>query len=95
MAFDYEVPNWLANTASTYGQLVSPLMLIALGVSLASLEPAGLPKSFVLSVTRFAIGLGNGVVEFFDLRGRGAGCGHLAERHASSSSVPLYVRPPV
>ncbi|MDG2034083.1 MAG: AEC family transporter [Rhodospirillales bacterium] len=71
MAFDYEVPNWLANTASIYGQLVIPLMLIALGVSLASLKPAGLPRSLALSVARFAIGLGVGVVvvEFFDLEG--------------------------
>ena len=71
MAFDYVVPNWLANTARIYGQLVIPLMLIALGVSLASLKPAGLPRSLALSVARFAIGLGVGVavVEFFDLEG--------------------------
>ena len=71
MAFDYEVPNWLANIAGIYGQLVIPLTLIALSVSLASLKPAGLPRSLALSVARFAIGLGVGVamVEFFDLEG--------------------------
>ena len=38
MAVDYVIPNWLANTARMYGRLVIPLMLIALGVSLASLN---------------------------------------------------------
>ena len=54
MAFDYEVPNWLANTASIYGQLVISLMLIALRVR---------------GAFSIGLGVGVVVVEFFDLGG--------------------------
>ena len=56
LAFDSVVPNWLADIARIYGQLVIPLMLIALGVSLASLQPAGLSRILAPSVARFAVG---------------------------------------
>ena len=62
MVFDYEVPNWIANTARIYGHLVIPLMLIALGISLASLKPTALPRGLALSVARFVIGFTVGIV---------------------------------
>ena len=71
LALDIEVPKWIASTSRIYGQLVIPLMLIALGTSLASLKVTSLPRSFGLSLARFAIGLwvGIAVTEFFDLDG--------------------------
>jgi len=71
LALDIEVPKWLASTSRIYGQLVIPLMLIALGTSLASLKITSLPRSFGLTLARLAIGLGVGiaVTEIFGLEG--------------------------
>jgi predicted permease len=58
------VPGWLANSADLIGGLTIPLMLIALGVSLARLQIGSLRRSLVLSLVRLlagaAIGFGIG-----------------------------------
>jgi len=58
------VPDWIANTASLIGGLTIPLMLLALGVSLARLRIASLKRSLALSLVRllggFALGYGIG-----------------------------------
>lgn len=71
MLTDYQLPAWIANTTRLYGQLAIPIMLIALGVSLATLRVSSLPRSLALSVVRFSIGLGVGVAvsEIFGLEG--------------------------
>jgi len=71
----YEPPLWFVNTAALLGGLTIPLMLVALGVSLARLKPRGLAKSALLSLVRmgggFAVGLG--VAWLFGLEGAARG----------------------
>ena len=64
VATGLRVPDWIANTADLIGGLTIPLMLLALGVSLARLRIASLKRSLALSLVRlfggFAIGYGIG-----------------------------------
>lgn len=65
------VPEWLYNTTNLLGNVSIPMMLITLGVSLASLSVANLKNSAVVAVLRLAIGFGVGVllVSLLDLDG--------------------------
>lgn len=58
---DYTPPQWAMRTIDLVGQLTIPLMLLTLGVSLASLGLRNLARSSVLSVLRLGIGFGVGV----------------------------------
>ena len=71
MLLQLEVPRWLANTTRLLGDFAVPLMLFALGHSLARLRVASLPKSAAIAVLRLAIGLaaGFGVAWLYDLEG--------------------------
>lgn len=64
MATGAPVPVWLANTAELIGGLTIPLMLFALGVSLARLQIGSLSRSLALSLVRIfggaALGFGIG-----------------------------------
>ncbi len=53
-------PAWLANSTQLMGQLTIPLMLIALGASLARLRFHALGRPFFISVLRLAMGLAVG-----------------------------------
>ena len=57
------VPGWIANTADLLGGLTIPLMLIALGVSLARLRIGSFRRSVALSLVRLVGGcaLGYGI----------------------------------
>jgi predicted permease len=64
LAFAYTgaaVPAWLANVTDLVGGLMLPLMLIALGVSLANLRVGHLGRAAVLGALRLVLGLGAGV----------------------------------
>ena len=69
------VPPWLANTSALIGSLTIPLILITLGVSLASLKITSLKRATLLSVFRLIMGLavGMAVATFFDLEGTARG----------------------
>jgi len=58
------VPRWLANSAELIGGLTIPMMLIALGVSLARLRIGSLGRTLTLALVRLvsgaAVGLGVG-----------------------------------
>jgi predicted permease len=54
-------PAWLVNTTRILGDMLVPLMLITLGVSLAGFAIANLGRSLGLAVLRFVLGLGAGV----------------------------------
>lgn len=56
-----ELPAWFANSLQLLAGLTIPLMLIALGVSLARLKVANLWRSAGLSVLRLALGIGVGL----------------------------------
>lgn len=55
------VPKWLANTADLIGGLTIPMMLLAMGVSLARLQIASLRRSLTLSLVRLISGAGVGL----------------------------------
>jgi predicted permease len=75
LATGTEVPRALYNTTKLIGDLTIPLMLITLGVSLASLHVSNLKRSFYLSMVRFSMGLvgGMGLVALFGFEGKAAG----------------------
>jgi malate permease and related proteins len=70
-----EPPAWLNATTELIGMMTIPLMLITLGVSLAKLAVASLPRSLGLSVLRLLLGfaLGVGVAYLFRLEGAARG----------------------
>jgi len=55
-------PQWIENTTKLLGNFTIPLMLIAMGVSLARFEITSLKRSAALSVLRLGMGFGVGVV---------------------------------
>jgi hypothetical protein len=57
MATHTPVPAWVANTLELVGGLTIPLMLLALGVSLARLQVASLGRSAMLAALRLGGGL--------------------------------------
>lgn len=71
MITKYDLPEWLESTTRIYGQTAIPLMLIMLGVSLARLRITSIPRSLALSLLRFTMGLGVGLLvsDLFDLEG--------------------------
>lgn len=56
LIFDIPVPGWLANTSDLLGGITIPLMLVALGVSLAQLKVSNLGRGLALSLVRLAPG---------------------------------------
>lgn len=56
MMNDLEVPRWIINTTELLGGFTIPLMLIMLGVSLASLKIANLKRATAISVLRLSLG---------------------------------------
>ncbi|MFO1059829.1 MAG: AEC family transporter [Dongiaceae bacterium] len=56
-----ELPAWFANTLQLLAGLTIPLMLLALGVSLARLKLGNVWRSLGLAVLRLALGIGVGL----------------------------------
>ena len=71
IAFDWRLPDWLQNTVSMLGDISIPLMLIALGVSLAQINRRYALKAVRLGVLRLLLGFGAGwlVAELLGLTG--------------------------
>lgn len=69
------LPGWIANTIELLGGLTIPLMLIALGVSLARLRIASLKLSLAIALVRLLLGfaVGNLVAWAFGMEGMLAG----------------------
>lgn len=57
---DFELPRWLANTADLLGGMSIPLMLLTLGVSLASIRPQHIGKGLLLGGLRIVLGAAAG-----------------------------------
>lgn len=57
MNFQIQVPLWIYNTVHLIGDLTIPLMLMALGVSLARLKVGSLKRSVFFSILRLVFGL--------------------------------------
>ena len=60
-SLDWPMPRALANAFELLGGFAIPLMLIAMGVSLAGLRVSGLGKSLFYAVVRIAIGVAIGL----------------------------------
>ena len=60
-AFHVRLPAWIGNSLQLLGGLTIPIMLMALGVSLAQLKVANLKRSFGLALLRVAGGAAVGV----------------------------------
>jgi len=56
LAFDVTLPAWVMNTLSTAGSFAIPLMLMSLGISLATLSVHGLGRALLFSVFRLGSG---------------------------------------
>ena len=71
LATDTPMPKVLANTVQLLGGLAIPLMLLALGYSLANFRVAKPGKAIGLAVFRLLLGfsVGVGIAEIFDLSG--------------------------
>jgi len=72
---DLEVPRWIANTTHLLGGFTIPLMLVMLGVSLASLKVASLKRATAVSVLRLGLGfvVGCATAYIFDMEGAARG----------------------
>ncbi|MCW5749720.1 MAG: AEC family transporter [Alphaproteobacteria bacterium] len=56
MIFEVQAPRWITNTVNLVGGLTIPLMLMALGVSLARLRVSSLPRAIAFSALRLCLG---------------------------------------
>ncbi|MBV6247900.1 AEC family transporter, partial [Pseudomonas aeruginosa] len=56
MGLDLQLPRWMANTVDLMAGLTIPLMLITLGVSLASIRPRQLGNGFFYGGLRLLLG---------------------------------------
>lgn len=71
LQLDFTMPQWISNTTTLLGGLTIPLMLLALGMSLADIKPEKLGRVSLLAVIRLAMGftVGLGLAALFDLEG--------------------------
>ncbi len=71
---DLEIPRWLDNTTSILGGIAIPLMLVALGVSIAELKVEHIKRSLALGAWRIGMGFAVGwlVVALLGLEGTAA-----------------------
>ena len=69
--FDWEPPELILQSTQLLGQIVIPIMLITLGVSLAGMRASQLPKTLLWSLIRtvLAASVGVGVAELMGLEG--------------------------
>tara|TARA_B100000123_G_C25707938_1_gene418503 strand:+ start:103 stop:996 length:894 start_codon:yes stop_codon:yes gene_type:complete len=88
---EVQPPAWLANTTYIIGGMSIPLMLVALGVSLARLTVSSFGQSFILGLYRLGFGLGIGLTLswFFELEGVARGV--LILQCAMPSAVLNYI----
>lgn len=87
LAFDLEVPAMAAKTLHLLGGFTIPVMLIALGVSLAKLEMRSLGDSLTVALARLLIGFGVGTATAWGFGLTGAAAGVLTLQ----SSMPIAV----
>jgi len=68
---DFRLPGWAETSVKLLGDFTIPMMLLTLGVSLATLRIENVTKSVILAFLRLAIGIavGWGVAEWFELTG--------------------------
>ena len=88
---DVHVPVWLANTLSALGDLLIPLMLMALGNTIGSLKAHNLPRALGLGAARLVISFVVAVSVSFALGLRGVAQGVLVLQGAMPAAVFSYL----
>ena len=88
---DIHLPMWLANTLGELGNLLIPLMLIALGNTIGSLKTHNLPRAFGLGIARLAISFVVAVSVSFALGLSGVAQGVLVLQGAMPAAVFSYL----
>ncbi len=88
---DSKPPEWIQNTTSLLGNLTIPMMLIAMGVSLARFKINSIKRSLALSGLRIGMGFGVGVVLAAILNLEGVARGILILQSAMPVAVFSYL----
>jgi len=88
---DIHLPVWLANTFSALGDLLIPLMLMALGNTIGGLKTHNLPRAFGLGLARLVISFGVAVAVSFALGLSGVAQGVLVLQGAMPAAVFSYL----
>jgi predicted permease len=88
---DVHVPVWLANTSSALGDLLIPLMLMALGNTIGGLKAHNLPRALGLGAARLGISFVVAVSVSFALGLRGVAQGVLVLQGAMPAAVFSYL----
>lgn len=91
IVLDVKPPAWVLATTELVGDLTIPLMLIALGVSLASLKVKSLARSTGLSVLRLGVGFAVGVATAWAFGLEGTARGVLIVESAMPVAVFAYL----
>jgi predicted permease len=84
-------PRWLSNTTHIIGGMSIPLMLLALGVSLARLKVSSVGQSLILAAFRIGFGFGAGLVLSWLFGLEGTARGVLILQCAMPSAVLNYI----
>jgi predicted permease len=88
---DVRVPTWLANTLGAIGDLLIPLMLMALGNTIGGLKAHNLPRALGLGTARIVISFAVAVGVSFALGLRGVAQGVLVLQGAMPAAVFSYL----
>ncbi len=91
MAGDIDTPRWLDNTTNLIGGLSIPLMLLALGSSMADLKVEHIKRSLGLGAWRIAMGFGVGWLVSFWLHLEGAAAGVLILQASMPAAVFAFL----
>lgn len=86
-----ELPAWLATTVEAIGDLLIPLMLMALGNTVGGLKTHNLPRAFVLGTARLVIAFAVAVGVSFALGLTGVAQGVLVLQGAMPAAVFSYL----
>ncbi|MBB4286330.1 AEC family transporter [Roseospira goensis] len=86
-----QMPPFLADTVELLGGMTIPLMLLALGVALVGLKPAGLGRAAALSAAKLALGWGAGLLLVWTLDLDGAARGVVLIEMAMPVAVFNYL----
>ena len=88
---DVRLPAWLATTVAAVGDLLIPLMLMALGHTIGSLKTHNLPRALGLGAARLAIAFAVAVSVSFALGLSGVAQGVLVLQGAMPAAVFSYL----
>jgi predicted permease len=88
---DVQVPVWLASTLGAIGDLLIPLMLMALGNTVGGLKAHNLPRALGLGTARLVISFVVAVGVSFALGLRGVAQGVLVLQGAMPAAVFSYL----